>query len=303
MKKLLFLAIFSLMAVVSYCQPNGNQQENNITIRNSQPMLHLRGEGAVINFYNGDLRLTRSSNALTLTGGIFKIGTDTTATRAYARSVGGGGTWGGITGTLANQLDLQAALDLKANLASPTFTGIPRAPTAALGTNTTQLATTAFTIAQAGDQINDTLESGESLSSVAPLLVDTIPLVTFGLGSDQTGDTAVFVDNALAGSFYNEGSDTLVITQLMGIITSGTGTETVSVQVSWHATFKSGSATNLNAAALAITSITTGTADVSFANAKIPPDVFVWCTISGVSAGNRPQYLNVTLSGYKIPTY
>lgn len=32
----------------------------------------------------------------------------------------------------------------KANLASPTFTGTPKAPTAAAGTNTTQLATTAF---------------------------------------------------------------------------------------------------------------------------------------------------------------
>lgn len=39
----------------------------------------------------------------------------------------------------------QAAADaLKANIASPTFTGTPTAPTAAAGTNTTQLATTAF---------------------------------------------------------------------------------------------------------------------------------------------------------------
>lgn len=36
---------------------------------------------------------------------------------------------------------------LKANIASPTFTGVPAAPTAALGTNTTQLATTAFVLA------------------------------------------------------------------------------------------------------------------------------------------------------------
>jgi hypothetical protein len=36
---------------------------------------------------------------------------------------------------------------LKANLASPTFTGVPAAPTAAPGTNTTQLATTAFVAA------------------------------------------------------------------------------------------------------------------------------------------------------------
>jgi len=36
------------------------------------------------------------------------------------------------------------ALALKAPLASPDLTGIPTAPTAALGTNTTQVATTAF---------------------------------------------------------------------------------------------------------------------------------------------------------------
>lgn len=36
------------------------------------------------------------------------------------------------------------ALVLKANLASPTFTGTPAAPTATAGTNTTQIATTAF---------------------------------------------------------------------------------------------------------------------------------------------------------------
>ncbi len=39
---------------------------------------------------------------------------------------------------------------LKANLASPTLTGTPAAPTAAGGTNTTQIATTAFVIAQIG---------------------------------------------------------------------------------------------------------------------------------------------------------
>ena len=38
----------------------------------------------------------------------------------------------------------QTAMNLKANLASPSLTGTPRAPTAELGTNTTQIATTAF---------------------------------------------------------------------------------------------------------------------------------------------------------------
>lgn len=39
---------------------------------------------------------------------------------------------------------LQAALDLKAPLASPELTGTPKAPTAAAGTNNTQIATTAY---------------------------------------------------------------------------------------------------------------------------------------------------------------
>lgn len=39
---------------------------------------------------------------------------------------------------------INTALGLKAPLASPTFTGTPKGPTAAAGTNTTQLATTAF---------------------------------------------------------------------------------------------------------------------------------------------------------------
>jgi hypothetical protein len=50
-----------------------------------------------------------------------------------------------------------SALASKAPLASPTFTGVPVAPTATAGTNTTQLATTAFvtaaTVAAAGDTL------------------------------------------------------------------------------------------------------------------------------------------------------
>jgi hypothetical protein len=44
---------------------------------------------------------------------------------------GGGAAWGGITGTLSSQTDLQNALDLKAPLASPTFTGTVTIPAGA----------------------------------------------------------------------------------------------------------------------------------------------------------------------------
>lgn len=55
-----------------------------------------------------------------------------------------GAAWGSITGNIASQTDLNNALGSKANLASPALTGVPTAPTAATGTNSTQLATTAF---------------------------------------------------------------------------------------------------------------------------------------------------------------
>jgi hypothetical protein len=42
---------------------------------------------------------------------------------------------------------IATSISTKADLNSPTFTGIPLAPTAAIGTNTTQVATTAFAIA------------------------------------------------------------------------------------------------------------------------------------------------------------
>lgn len=63
----------------------------------------------------------------------------------------GGSVWGSITGTLTDQADLvvyvAAQIAPKAPLASPALTGIPTAPTAVAGTNTTQLATTEFVTA------------------------------------------------------------------------------------------------------------------------------------------------------------
>lgn len=49
--------------------------------------------------------------------------------------------WGG---------DIEEELDDKSPLDSPAFTGIPTAPTAEVGTNTTQIATTAFVLANSG---------------------------------------------------------------------------------------------------------------------------------------------------------
>lgn len=52
-----------------------------------------------------------------------------------------------VTNLVADLAAIVASIALKSNIASPTFTGTPAAPTAAGGTNTTQLATTAFVTA------------------------------------------------------------------------------------------------------------------------------------------------------------
>ena len=81
--------------------------------------------------------------------------------------------------------DQQAAFDLKANIASPTFTGTPAAPTAAAGTNTTQLATTAFVRTEVSNLI-----------ASAPAALDTLDELAAALGDDA--NFAATVTTALA---------------------------------------------------------------------------------------------------------
>lgn len=61
---------------------------------------------------------------------------------------------------------IQADLGSKANLASPTFTGTPKAPTAASGSNTTQIATTAFVQAALFQNVLTTTALEASTSSI-----------------------------------------------------------------------------------------------------------------------------------------
>lgn len=64
-------------------------------------------------------------------------------------------------GSLTISTETQMALDLKANLAgTQTFTGIHNFPTAAPGTNTTQVATAEFVLANAGGTLQSVLNSG-----------------------------------------------------------------------------------------------------------------------------------------------
>jgi hypothetical protein len=67
------------------------------------------------------------------------------------------------------------AVATKADLASPTFTGTPAAPTASSGTSTTQIATTAFVAAA--------LQTAYPVGSIYLSTVSTNPNTLFGFGT------------------------------------------------------------------------------------------------------------------------
>jgi DNA-binding protein YbaB len=89
----------------------------------------------------------------------------------------------------------QNALDLKANLASPQFSGIPTAPTADLGTDTLQIATTAFVktaISNLIDNAPDTLNTLNELSLALGTDANFATTVTESIASKATKLDPVF---------------------------------------------------------------------------------------------------------------
>ena len=119
-------------------------------------------------------------------------------------------------GTAENVAVNPKQLAAKANIASPTFTGTPSAPTAAVGTNTTQIATTAFVLsAIAAEVLNAKIYKGvwnttdqtdfSGLNSYRPIKagwyfdVDGTGCTIDGI-EYKKGDSITFRQNVAAGT-------------------------------------------------------------------------------------------------------
>jgi hypothetical protein len=94
--------------------------------------------------------------------------------------------------------NIATAVSSKANYASPNLTGLPTAPTAAIGTNTSQLATTAF--------VKNSLDAAAANIAITGGTIDNV---------DITGGTIVDLDAPLAVNSGGTGKNTLALNNVL----------------------------------------------------------------------------------------
>ena len=143
--------------------------------------------------------------------------------------------------TIANVDGLQTALNAKAPLASPTFTGTPKAPTAASGTNTTQIATTAFVQAAVDGKIaaadamryKGTLGTGGTITALpaSHKVGDSYKVITAGTYAGQKCEVGDMVICVTAGSTANNAHWTVVQANVDGAVTGPASAVSGSVAV------------------------------------------------------------------------
>lgn len=105
----------------------------------------------------------------------------------------------------------------KANLASPTFTGTPTAPTATVGTNTTQVATTAFTLAEIAANFTG---SNQSLGSNGYQKLPGGLIVQWGNGNSSAGSLSVTYPIAFPNAIFQVVAVCAVTANIVAVVQS-----------------------------------------------------------------------------------
>lgn len=178
---------------------------------------------------------------------------------------------------------LAIAVNSKADLTSPTFTGIPLAPTASVGTSTTQIATTAFVTAalqlvyQVGAIYSSTLSTNPSVT------LGFGTWVAFGEGRVMIGVGGAFTAGATGGSadaIIPSHTHTATVTDPGHNHSSPTGNFALtggalgpSIAYSNTTPNSSSPTTASNTTGITVANSTTG---VSATNANLPPYIVVY---------------------------
>ena len=173
--------------------------------------------------------ITSTDGTLTATTFLGDLnGTINTATTATTQSAGNNSTKisttaytdakvadainNGTTAIAPSQNAVFDALALKANIAGPTFTGTPAAPTASAGTNTTQLATTAFVTTGIANIVDSSPGALNTLNELAAALGDDANFsatVTNSIGTKAPLASPTFTGNATFSGTLDVGTFTI----------------------------------------------------------------------------------------------
>jgi len=178
--------------------------------------------------------------------------------------------------------NLQTAVNTKADIASPALTGVPTAPTATAGTNTTQLATTAF--------VTTALRTLYPIGSIYTSTVATNPATLFGFGTWVAyGAGRVLVGHSGSGLYIagNTGgsADAVVVSHThTATVTDPGHFHTISAPFASDAViggpspspgFRGSGTSNTSTKTTGIT-VSNSTTGVSETNANLPPYVVVY---------------------------
>lgn len=183
----------------------------------------------------------------------------------------------------------QTALNLKANLASPALTGTPTAPTATAGTNTTQVATTAYVNAE--------------------IAADAAPISHVGLGGTEHANASTSVAGFLSAADKTkldsvaEGANAYShpANHLASIITQDSSNRFVTdaEKTAWSA--KQDSAADLTA--IAALAGTTGLLKKTAANTWSLDTTAYTANVGDVTLTGAQTLTNKTLTGYTETVY
>lgn len=133
-------------------------------------------------------------------------------------------TAGNSSTALATTAFVTTADALKAPLAAPTFTGVPAAPTAAQGTNTTQIATTAYVQTEAGLLVPKSL-----VDAKGDLVTATADNTPARLAVGSNGQVLV-ADSAQATGLKYETRTQVLVLAAAAAVPGGTPTGTVIIR-------------------------------------------------------------------------
>lgn len=157
--------------------------------------------GAGLSFAGTTLNVGGTANRITVTADNVDIAS-TYVGQSSITTVGtiSSGTWnGGAIGVAYGGTGTTTATGSGSNVlsASPALTGIPTAPTAAVDTNTTQLATTAFVIGQ------NYLKSTAADGNFQPLNAGLTSITAMGTGIPVKTSTTAFTSRTIVGEGTN----------------------------------------------------------------------------------------------------